>query len=372
MRASFDLRLPSQPMVRSLVPTSPGQELQNHFFSPFILHATSTLLPHAVGLLSATLPCRASDRSDGSLHLFLLTVLVNPGQVPHRHQHSSVCRYRSRMHLKDSTEALGRCEGQQELLVLPSKTGTVSDIPGGEKAKSASPVNRSATSTPLRDRTNDWHLAHIKSTAPLPSFQKLPPSPTPQHPRFTANRPPVTFELPSLPDLPNIHPPPDPPQQKRIARTNRVGQTAYGDRPKDTPELPKGWSDQHDRAICYLDVRGYDLKDAITKMRGYFPELKGPLSTAMLDKRLRQLDQNPDVGYWGDAMRDVEDAVAAGSLAAGGVSPFGKGGPVAANMVGAGKGRENVVGERPKIKTTLSRSRLQPHAAAAKKLLGVG
>lgn len=96
--------------------------------------------------------------------------------------------------------------------------------------------------------------------------------------------------------------------QQPSPRFARAGMAGAFDRAVDTPELPKGWTNQHDRAICYLDYRGYSLEDSITKVRNYFPELDGKLSTAMIDTRLRQLDQIVEITYWAEAMRHIEEA----------------------------------------------------------------
>ena len=92
----------------------------------------------------------------------------------------------------------------------------------------------------------------------------------------------------------------------RNFRFKRVGIAAYWDKVEDTPKLPEEWRDEHDRAICYLDLRGYDAEEMVTRLRNYFPELRGILTPHMVDKRLRQLDQDPTLTYWADAMRDLE------------------------------------------------------------------
>ena len=53
-----------------------------------------------------------------------------------------------------------------------------------------------------------------------------------------------------------------------------------------------------DRAICILDASEYTLPNIISKVRRVFPELNGTLTPAMIDKRLRQLDQIPELDYW--------------------------------------------------------------------------
>lgn len=74
--------------------------------------------------------------------------------------------------------------------------------------------------------------------------------------------------------------------------------TALVDRIGETPNLPRGWSQQLDRAICILDASDYTLAAIVSKVRRVFPELTGTLTPAMIDKRLRQLDQIPELNYW--------------------------------------------------------------------------
>ena len=71
------------------------------------------------------------------------------------------------------------------------------------------------------------------------------------------------------------------------------------DRPQHTPPLPPTWTKTHDRAICVLDARNYTLLQSIKKLRRAFPELVGMvLTTTMVDKRLRVLDQNIEIEYF--------------------------------------------------------------------------
>jgi hypothetical protein len=43
---------------------------------------------------------------------------------------------------------------------------------------------------------------------------------------------------------------------------------------------------------------GVHLPDMVTKLKSSYPELKGMLTTAMVDKRIRQLDQQPEIDYF--------------------------------------------------------------------------
>ena len=73
----------------------------------------------------------------------------------------------------------------------------------------------------------------------------------------------------------------------------------FNDRFQETPSLPPSWSSVHDRAICVLDARNYSLPAIVIKVRRTFPELAGlTLTPAMVDKRLRILDQRVELDYW--------------------------------------------------------------------------
>jgi hypothetical protein len=70
----------------------------------------------------------------------------------------------------------------------------------------------------------------------------------------------------------------------------------HHDRP--IPPLPSNWTQQHDKAICILDVKNYSHPAMIVKLRRTFPSLCGPLTPVMIDKRLQQLDQNVELDYY--------------------------------------------------------------------------
>ncbi|KAI4727952.1 hypothetical protein E4T49_04319 [Aureobasidium sp. EXF-10728] len=66
-----------------------------------------------------------------------------------------------------------------------------------------------------------------------------------------------------------------------------------------TPPLPKEWNSVHDHAMCVLDTCNYSLNAIVKKLRSAFPELSNaPLTPTMVDKRLRVLDQNPEIDYF--------------------------------------------------------------------------
>ncbi|KAI4802535.1 hypothetical protein E4T45_11194 [Aureobasidium sp. EXF-8846] len=77
-------------------------------------------------------------------------------------------------------------------------------------------------------------------------------------------------------------------------------------RPLPTPPLPKEWNGTHDHAMCVLDTCNYSLNAIVKKLRTAFPELsKAPLTPNMVDKRLRVLDQNPDIDYFRTGLEHV-------------------------------------------------------------------
>ncbi|GAM86125.1 hypothetical protein ANO11243_041360 [Dothideomycetidae sp. 11243] len=67
----------------------------------------------------------------------------------------------------------------------------------------------------------------------------------------------------------------------------------------ETKPLPVHWTIAHDRAICVLDARGYNLSQSVRKLRRAFPELMGCVITPkMIDRRLLTLDQIVEIDYW--------------------------------------------------------------------------
>lgn len=190
----------------------------------------------------------------------------------------------------------------------------------GPKSKDKVVVSDATPETPLKDRTNDSVPQKVNSKRPTPVGSKstLTVAPPPVSDAASDATPPSKspFKNPlkshqASDALPPISDPGyllTPKPRPGVARFARVGMAGSWDRALDTPELPKGWTGQHDRAICYLDVRGYGLDVIVKKLRNYFPELYGQLTVHMVDKRLRQLDQNLEITYWADAMRDIEAA----------------------------------------------------------------
>ncbi|GAB7352942.1 hypothetical protein MBLNU459_g3520t2 [Dothideomycetes sp. NU459] len=89
--------------------------------------------------------------------------------------------------------------------------------------------------------------------------------------------------------------------KENLPRSPRLGQGAPNEISKFqiSPPLPPNWTVVHDRAICVLDTCGYSLKEIVKKLRNAFTELTGQVITpSMIDKRLRTLDQIPDIDYF--------------------------------------------------------------------------
>ena len=155
---------------------------------------------------------------------------------------------------------------------------------------------------PLRDRTNatstasSSFLPELNSTPPMPTFQK----PVERYPSVPKRARPASGNWAELADVSNLL---DTPGQHHVV----VGYGAYDRPPFDTPELPKVWTSQHDRAICVLDSRNFDLPSIVRKMREVFPALTTYILTqSMVDKRLRQLDQDVYIDYWRVGLRASE------------------------------------------------------------------
>lgn len=177
-------------------------------------------------------------------------------------------------------------------------------------------ASSSKMSTPLRERTNTTTLAPdtpaTGSTTFLPEMHSTPPMPTFQKPSMGTPAPLERSEdtgnaEPSLPHR-DMSRRPWPmagaastcaAHRENFSRGRAVHTTTpLTDRLPDTPALPSHWGPQHDRAICILDARNYNHAAIVLKVRRAFPELHGMLTPAMVDKRLRQLDQNVYIDYW--------------------------------------------------------------------------
>ncbi|KAI7259814.1 hypothetical protein KC345_g10218, partial [Hortaea werneckii] len=174
---------------------------------------------------------------------------------------------------------------------------------------SGSRSNTMKTSSTLNCTTTTNFLPELTSTPPMPTFQKPSLFPSPRKEALTReskekNLPPHhSFSLTPSP----THDTPPPPQLPPIADPGRL-LTTPGPKPnpvfvdglEETPPLPAAWTQHHDRAICVLDAKGYSLPTIVNHLRKSFPrDLRGSILTpAMVDKRLRVLDQDVEIDYW--------------------------------------------------------------------------
>ncbi|KAK5120149.1 hypothetical protein LTR85_006630 [Meristemomyces frigidus] len=209
-----------------------------------------------------------------------------------------------------------------------STANSVNNMANRQSASIRRWKNRSSASagpsTPLRERTNTMKtssaasannttfLPELNSTPPMPTFQK-PAIPSPRitdggAENVTPNRAYGSGRRSDSLALPPIADP-----GRLLGTSNTKVGPALVDRVEETPPLPGGWAQQHDRAICVLDARNYSLATIITKLRRTFPGLNGILTPGMIDKRLRQLDQDVDIDYWRVGLQGTKNAVTASS-----------------------------------------------------------
>ncbi|KAI7171657.1 hypothetical protein KC324_g10912, partial [Hortaea werneckii] len=205
------------------------------------------------------------------------------GDMATRHYSGSVRRWRNR--LTASTAGSG--------IVSPSTP--LHNSGRSNTMKTSSTVNCTTTTTTF--------LPELTSTPPMPTFQKPSPLPFPRQEIFSRE----TKEN----NLPHHHNPitltPPPPHLPPIAAPGRL-LTTPGPKPnpvlvdglEETAPLTTSWTQHHDRAICVLDAKGYSLHTIVSHLRKNFPrELRGSILTpAMVDKRLRVLDQDVEIDYW--------------------------------------------------------------------------
>ncbi|TKA67204.1 hypothetical protein B0A55_09451 [Friedmanniomyces simplex] len=220
--------------------------------------------------------------------------------------------------------------------------------------RSKSTTSALAPETPLKDRSNTLKTttpASINNTSFLPELHSTPPIPTFQKPAVMTPRSPaprpaglsgsVNSSLRRDKPLPPISDP-----GRLLSNPGTKVGPALVDRVEDTPPLPGGWTPQHDLAICVLDARNYSLPGIVTKIRRTFPSLRGMLTTAMVDKRLRQLDQDIDIDYWRVGLQTAKNSV---------------GGTGSSPLTLAENGASNKMRE-PTLKDTASGSLVKSHS----------
>ncbi|KAJ9641959.1 hypothetical protein H2199_005174 [Coniosporium tulheliwenetii] len=72
------------------------------------------------------------------------------------------------------------------------------------------------------------------------------------------------------------------------------------------PPLPASWTSAHDQAICMLDAKAVPVTSIAARLKRAFPDLRAVAVTpAMVERRLRCLDQIPEVDYWRRALAGV-------------------------------------------------------------------
>ncbi|KAI7356221.1 hypothetical protein KC320_g2353, partial [Hortaea werneckii] len=211
------------------------------------------------------------------------------GDMATRHHSGSVRRWKTRSTASTTGSSIGSPS-------TPLHSGGRSNT-----MKTSSTLNCTPTTTTF--------LPELTSTPPMPTFQKpsLLPSPR-QEPLARETKenslpPHHSFSLTPSP----THNTPPPPTLPPIADPGRL-LTTPGPKPhpvfvdgiEETPPLPTGWTQSHDRAICVLDAKGYSLPTIVNHLRKTFPrDLRGSVLTpAMVDKRLRVLDQDVEIDYW--------------------------------------------------------------------------
>ncbi|KAI5367527.1 hypothetical protein Slin15195_G026570 [Septoria linicola] len=151
-------------------------------------------------------------------------------------------------------------------------------------------------------------LPEMHSTPPMPTFQK-PAMGTPlRRERYDENMTPSRSQISRRPDTPFDEPSMSGSTHRSSFSRPQLPYTTMppADRVSETPPLPKGWSRQQDRAICILDASNYSLPAIVQKIRRVFPEIHGTLTPAMVDKRLRQLDQIVELDYWAIGLAKTE------------------------------------------------------------------
>ncbi|THZ07711.1 hypothetical protein D6C95_01894 [Aureobasidium pullulans] len=159
-------------------------------------------------------------------------------------------------------------------------------------------------STPVKPPGAKWTVT--KDTPPSSSkLASRPPTPVPDCPPPPLASQPTASNLATLSVVPSTIQPSVPkhsfPSRDVPSHSSSLSpssdSTIYRIQP--TSPLPEKWNNVHDHAMCVLDTCNYSLNAIIKKLRSAFPELaKSPLTQAMIDKRLRVLDQNPEIDYF--------------------------------------------------------------------------
>lgn len=187
-----------------------------------------------------------------------------------------------------------RTDGQPERYVLRWNIGLA-------------PSHIKSSSNPSTPVKNGDRIKYTATTETPPSSSKLairPPTPVPAcpspplTPQRTKNNPftPSSTTKTVRPSA-SDHSLPD--RDTRLRPSKRYTPESMINPFSPTPRLPGAWTEVHDHAMCVLDTCNYSLDAIVKKLRTAFPELQdSPLTQTMVDKRLRVLDQNPEINYF--------------------------------------------------------------------------
>lgn len=160
--------------------------------------------------------------------------------------------------------------------------------------------SKSTQSTRHTIGTATTFLPELHSTPPMPTFQKpnMHTTSTPTRVRANDENIPPASAGHSANGVDEENPPkwsdPFKPSRRAVVLREQF---------QSTPPLPPNWTSQHDRAICLLDARDCPMPYIVAKLKRSFPQLHGVLNSQMIEKRLRQLDQNVEIDYWRVALR---------------------------------------------------------------------
>ena len=109
-----------------------------------------------------------------------------------------------------------------------------------------------------RDRsTGHAYLPQQAALAPLPTFQRTPPGANTRTASHTG------VDSQGLPEIQNVGNLLHPTGRRRYHRYGIAGSCGPNDRPEETPPLPKEWTEEHDRAMCFMaSFYGYGPTEA--------------------------------------------------------------------------------------------------------------
>lgn len=165
-------------------------------------------------------------------------------------------------------------DGEQRGIELSDMTNNSSTRPtgggGGGPSQSTAPANSGMLPQP-------------QTQPPLPTFQRH----VPIVPRQNGSGPPPVRNVGQLV------------RRYNLEQVTVVGACAGEDKPELSPIMPKGWTKDHDRLICYMDREGVSVDRMGGRIKQYLGTINGDIPPpAQIDCRLRYLDQIPEIDYW--------------------------------------------------------------------------